>query len=142
MPQRFKLRNGFTLVEVLIVVIVLGILAAIVVPQFSSAADDASLSALTTNLQTIRAQVELYRLQHGGSYPSLASFTAQMTEGTTVSGTAGADFGPYLLSIPSNPFTNVSTVTGEPAGAGKGWYYGESDGEFRANHDNATHRAL
>ena len=133
--------SAFTLVEVLIVVIVLGILAAIVVPQFSSASQDANLSSLTTNLQTIRTQIELYKLQHNGSYPTLAGFGAQMTAGTLVDGTAGADFGPYLLSIPNNPFSNVNTITNEVAGAGKGWYYNEATGEFRAN-DSVAHRAL
>ena len=132
---------GFTLVEVLIVVIVLGILAAIVVPQFSTASDDAQLSALTTNLQTIRAQIELYKLQHNSTYPTLASFTAQMTAGTLVDGTAGADFGPYLLTVPNNPYSNVNTLTTTAAGAGKGWYYVEATGEFRAN-DTVAHRAL
>jgi len=136
-----KLR-AFTLVEVLIVVIVLGILAAVVVPQFSSASDDANLSALTTNLQTIRSQIELYRLQHKSVYPTLASFTAQMTAKTDISGGSGTDFGPYLLKIPPNPFTSDSAVTADAFGAGKGWYYNETTGEFRANHDNATHRGL
>lgn len=134
--------RAFTLVEVLIVVIVLGILAAIVVPQFSTASDDANLSALKTNLQTIRAQLELYKIQHNGTYPTLANFVTQMTAGTTVTGAAGTDFGPYLLTIPANPFSGVSTVTntGTPA-ATLGWYYNETTGEFRAN-DTAAHKLL
>lgn len=135
-------RQAFTLVEVLIVVIVLGILAAIVVPQFSSASDDANLSALTTNLQTIRAQIELYKIQHSGSYPTLANFTAQMTAGTDVTGAAGTDFGPYLMAIPPNPFSGVNTVTDTvPPAATLGWYYNETTGEFRAN-DSAAHKLL
>ncbi|MEZ6084381.1 MAG: type II secretion system protein [Phycisphaerae bacterium] len=126
--------KAFTLVEVLIVVIVLGILAAIVVPQFSTASGDANLSALTTNLQTIRAQIELYRLQHNDTYPTLASFVAQMTHmRTKADGTAGAVFGHTPLSIPPNPFTGVSTVTntGTPADT-LGWYYNESTGPVRS----------
>lgn len=134
-------RSAFTLVEVLIVVIVLGILAAIVVPQFSSASSDANLAALQTNLQTIRAQIELYKAQHNGSYPTLANFTAQMTAGTNADGTPGTAFGPYLLSIPNNPFTNVNTITTNAAAAGQGWYYNQATGEFRAN-DSVAHRAL
>ena len=142
MLQAMRRARAFTLVEVLIVVIVLGILAAIVVPQFSTAADDANLSALTTNLQTIRAQIELYKIQHNGSYPALATFVAQMTAGTAVDGTAGTDFGPYLMSIPPNPYSGVNTVTntGTPAST-LGWYYVETTGEFRAN-DSAAHKLL
>ena len=49
-------RYAFTLVELLIVVIILGILAAVVIPQFSDASTDARVSSLTTNLATIRGQ--------------------------------------------------------------------------------------
>ena len=134
--------RGFTLVEVLIVVIVLGILAAIVVPQFSRASDDANLSALKTNLQTIRAQLELYKIQHNGSYPTLAAFTAQLTAGTDITGAAGTTYGPYLLTIPTNPFSNVSTVTNTtPPAATLGWFYDQATGEFRAN-DSAAHKLL
>ena len=136
-----RVRRAFTLVEVLMVVIVLGILAAIVVPQFSSASDDANLASLTTNLQTIRGQLELYKMQHNSTYPMLAGFTAQMTAGTKADGTAGTDFGPYLMNIPVNPFSNVNTLTTEDAGSGKGWYYNQTTGEFRAN-DSVAHRAM
>jgi len=57
-------KGGFTLVEILIVVIILGILAAIVIPQFTSASQDARKNSLTSQLQTLRSQLELYKLQH------------------------------------------------------------------------------
>ncbi len=60
-----KHRNsGFTLVEILIVVIILGILAAIVIPQFTNASQDARRNSLMSQLQTVRSQIELYKLQH------------------------------------------------------------------------------
>jgi prepilin-type N-terminal cleavage/methylation domain-containing protein len=58
--------RGFTLIEILIVVVILGILAAIIIPQFTNAADDASISSARTQLQTMRSQVELYRAQDAG----------------------------------------------------------------------------
>src|SRR5258708_3304185 len=94
--------RGFSLVEILIVVIVLGILAGIVVPQFSMASSDAKLSSLKTNLQSIRGQIQLYKVQHGDAWPTAANFSNQMTlsskdDGTTAAiGTAGYTFGPYL----------------------------------------------
>src|SRR5688572_12477495 len=63
-------KAGFTLVEILIVVIILGILAAIVIPQFTNASQDARESSLLSQLQTLRSQLELYKLQHLDQMPS------------------------------------------------------------------------
>ena len=132
-------RSAFTLVELLIVVVILGILAAVVVPQFSDASSEAQLSSLQTNLQTIRGQLELYKLQHSGSFPTLASFTAQMTAGTKADGTVGTAFGPYLQSIPNNPFNNLNDLKAAQDGS-TGWYYVEGTGVFAAN--DGAHDAL
>jgi len=76
-------QSGFTLIELLIVVIIVGILAAVIVPQFASSTDDASNSASTANLATLRGAVDLYFQQHG-EYPS-----ANIASGGTCAGTAG-----------------------------------------------------
>ena len=125
-------RNAFTLVELLIVVIILGILAAVVIPQFTDASGDAQSSSLTTNLAIIRGQLELYKLQHNATFPTLASFTAQMTAQTDISGGVGTDYGPYLQTVPNNPFTGTNDLatTGLDTSA---WYYNQATGEFRAN---------
>lgn len=145
-----RVRHGFTLVELLTVIVILGILAAIVVPQFTDASTDAKESSLKTNLQTIRGQIALYKLQHDDTLPSAAagsgppyaatSFEAQMTlaskpNGQTAAiGTSGFDLGPYLQSIPNNPFTNTNTVGTSSATAGTtGWVYDNTTGQFRAN---------
>src|SRR5438067_6245171 len=90
---RTRARRGFTLVEILIVVIILGILAAIVIPQFTNASQDARKNSLTSQLQTIRSQVELYKLQHQDKLPVMASATGAkstvLTQKTNVSGTVG-----------------------------------------------------
>src|SRR5499427_4093491 len=62
-------KSGFTLVEILIVVIILGILAAIVIPQFTNASQDARKNSVSSLLQTIRSQIELYKLQHLDTNP-------------------------------------------------------------------------
>lgn len=130
-------RSGFTLVEILIVVIILGILAAIVIPQFTEASNDARVSSLTSDLQTVRSQLELYRVQHLDSYPADDAFATAMTGTTDINGGEGADFGPYLHRVPTNPFTNTNTVGAGDYGS-SAWYY--SGGVFRAN-DAEAHGA-
>lgn len=61
---------GFTLIEILIVVVILGILAAIVIPQFAESADGARDSAAATTHKTVRSQVELYKFRHEGDIPT------------------------------------------------------------------------
>jgi general secretion pathway protein G len=138
--------HGFTLVEVLIVVVILGILAAVVIPQFANAGDEAKIKALQTHLQVVRSQLQLYRMQHNESWPALRTFAAQMTlaskaDGSTAAvGTAGYPLGPYLQAVPSNPYltTNAATVSSGAVGS-SAWYYNETTGEFKAN-DTADHR--
>lgn len=133
-------RRGFTLVELMIVVIILGILAAIVVPQFSEASGDAQLNSLTSNLRVIRGQIELYKLQHNSTYPT--NLATQMTVKTNADGTTTGTptLGPYLQRVPNNPFTNAATV-GSGAVGSSDWYYNSTTGEFKAN-DTAGHGAL
>src|SRR3954469_8031757 len=104
--RRTVRKGGFTLVEILIVVIILGILAGIVIPQFTSASQDARKNSLTSQLQTLRSQIELYKLQHLDQLPSGLAAGATPTDwsqlinktdqgGSTAASTATV-FGPYL----------------------------------------------
>src|SRR3982074_3436118 len=117
-------KSGFTLVEILIVVIILGILAAIVIPQFSNASTDARKAAVLSQLQTFRSQIQLYTLQHNDILPDLvANQWAQMMNKTNVAGivdtTATGIYGPYIESEPLNPLNGHKTVA-LTAGAGVG----------------------
>ena len=115
---RHRSQRGFTLVEILIVVIILGILAAIVIPQFTSASQDARKNSLTSQLQTLRSQIELYKLQHLDQLPSsLVAGTPswdQLINKTNASGTTGTTtaypFGPYLQSAPTNPLNGQNAM--------------------------------
>ncbi len=143
--EPMKKSRAFTLVEVLIVVVILGILGAIVIPQFSDASGDAKRSALVANLATIRAQLELYKLQHNGSYPTdSTTFASQMTQKTTAAGsTTNGTLGPYLQSMPNNPYTGTNTI-GASDGTATAWLYTVSSGvaTFRANDGDATNESL
>src|ERR1044071_8135135 len=115
MTVRRTRQKGFTLVEILIVVIILGILAAIVIPQFTSASQDARKNSLVSQLQTLRSQLELYKLQHLDQLPSTliggSPAWTQMTVKTDASGATGTTtafpFGPYLQADPVNPLNSL-----------------------------------
>jgi prepilin-type N-terminal cleavage/methylation domain-containing protein len=126
-------QHGFTLVELLIVVIILAILAAIVIPQFAASTTDAEDAAVQTNLQNLRSAIEFYRQEHG-HWPSAvdstgatcpagaasgalanteASFISALTEftlkdGKACTGTDGSLLGPYVPEIPAN--TKITTA--------------------------------
>jgi general secretion pathway protein G len=108
--------SGFTLVEILIVVIILGILAAIVIPQFTNASQDARESSVVSQLQTLRSQVELYKLQHAELYPTSDGTVegtwdwTKLTGKTDETGAAGGDLGPYLQQAPINPLNSNSDM--------------------------------
>ena len=148
-----KARSGFTLVEILIVVVILGILAAIVIPQFTEASTEAKTSSLCTDLQTMRSQIELYKVQHNDELPGQqvggATFLQAMTGYTLIDGTVqaapGANvYGPYLQKIPMNSFNDLDTVREDGAAAGAntdGWRFDTTTGAFQAD-DDAIHAAL
>jgi len=143
-------KSGFTLVEILIVVIILGILAAIVIPQFTNASQDARKSSLTSQLQTIRSQVELYKLQHLDKNPTGLDTAAASIDGDTAfaemivktnadqTTTGTPTFGPYLQAPPVNPLNNSAkvlvvtsdkTLGGASGATDEGWIYNKNDGK-------------
>ena len=137
-----RVKKGFTLIEILIVVIILGILAAIVIPQFSNASTAAKTSSVTSTAQSLRSQVALYKLQHSDTLPAAANFWNLMTTQTDSSGaawttaSAGTVCGPYMQSIPVNALNQLTTVTDVPgalyptvnATAATGWAYDYNSG--------------
>jgi general secretion pathway protein G len=151
--MKSRSKSGFTLVEILIVVVILGILAAIVIPQFSQASTEARTSSVQSNLQMVRSQIELYKIQHGDVWPATGVLLeTALTTKTNYAGaaytaameTAGdASFGPYMQKWPTNAVTASDAITdkaGEPVvGTDEddavGWLYNTEDGLFYACDD-------
>ncbi|MBL7152471.1 MAG: prepilin-type N-terminal cleavage/methylation domain-containing protein [Phycisphaerae bacterium] len=140
-----KTKSGFTLVEVLVVVVILGVLGGIVIPQFKPAATQAKTSRMCSDLQVVRAQIGLYKIQHNDDLPGSVvgvDFGQAMTERTDRNGTlnpAGA-YGPYIPMIPTNPFNELDTIEmdGVVGGGTHAWHYNTTTGEFNADTDDHT----
>lgn len=145
---------GFTLVELLIVVIILAIMATIVLPQFSGSAEESKEATLLANLHVIRDVVLRYRAEHYGRRPDMdqdgnpddANALLRLTGRTQRTGLIDANgpVGPYINKWPRNPFNEMDDVRigGAPAGAGThGWHLDEATGILSAD-DSAEHAAL
>jgi len=125
-------RKGFTLIEVLIVIVVIAILAAIVVPRLLGAGREAREASLRAHLQEIRNALGLFQAQCG-DYPN--ALTDIMATSAPASGGTGvminpADWkGPYLTTpngaLPNNPVTGSNVE-------GTDWVYDKTNGAVHA----------
>jgi len=143
-----NMAKGFTLVEILIVVVILGILAAIVVPQFTNAANEARQGNVETQTSTLENQIELFAAQNNGVYPTVAELNANPANGSVTGWSVLID-GNYIKEAPRNPFAptaNAYTVTvsaaansaaadveANAADGSQGWFYNPALGFIRAS---------
>ena len=155
-----RINKAFTLVEILIVVVILGILAAIVVPQFANATKDSQAGNIKAQIKSVQNQIELFKAREG-AYPLLADLNAAPDSaapggwGVMIDGAdgAGGRVGGYLKAAPKNPAvaSGVASIveagtlvvaTGEMDGSdptAAGWAYDEATGDFGAlNYSEAT----
>ncbi len=153
-----KKAGAFTIVEVLVVVVLLGILAGIVIPAVAGNGMAAREAALAQDLKLIQRFVLIYKCHHqevapgypnGNTVaaPTEAAFRAQALMSsdeagqTAAIGAAGFDRGPYLQKIPINPINGLDTIlmlangAGFPANADTttGWIYRAETGDIRPN---------
>ncbi|UCG59925.1 MAG: prepilin-type N-terminal cleavage/methylation domain-containing protein [Phycisphaerales bacterium] len=153
-----KKAKAFALVEILIVVVVLGILAALVIPAIAGHSAAAKGSALATDLKLLSRFALIYKAQHlevAPGYPNgqtaqppteqafidHATLSSDSSGQTAAVGTPGFNRGPYLDKIPVNPFSGKNTVQmlgdGDafPANAddSHGWIYKAATSEMRAD---------
>ncbi|MDD5131068.1 MAG: type II secretion system protein [bacterium] len=143
MLSKLRNRKGFTLVELLIVIVILGILAAIVIARFAGATKESKESNLKGNLRTIRSSLETYKANSkSNSYPSNLD---DLWRGTA----ADVDSKTFLERIPIDPFYRfnsvyVATAIFSPIDAatdrdanitgGGGWAYDSLTGRVCANY--------
>ncbi|MBX2852738.1 MAG: prepilin-type N-terminal cleavage/methylation domain-containing protein [Phycisphaeraceae bacterium] len=136
-----KKRGGFSLIELVIVVVIIGIIGAIAIPRLSRGAEGASDSALAGDLAVMRNAIDLYATEHGGTYPTVAAFEAQLTTYTDANGNTNATktgsfiYGPYIRKIPAVKVGDEkgSTTVAAAAAIGVGWVYDASAGTVVPN---------
>ena len=163
MDSNFQKQAGFTLIEMLIVIVVLGIMAMIIVPQIRISSEDATLRTFQTNLNMLRKAVDLYYHYHDNTYPGYndtsgilanpatcrTAFIAQLAKYTAIDGTVSNTkdtthkFGPYLRGnvLPTNPYNEKNSVicndetdiTVRVSGGAFGWKFYTRTGVLIAN---------
>jgi prepilin-type N-terminal cleavage/methylation domain-containing protein len=125
--ENCRMKRAFSLVELIIVVSILGILAAIALPRFQSQTQEAKEAAAKDNLRILRTAIKLYAAQHNDTPPGYlnnnmkaepksAYAVSQLTMKTNIHGqydnqnAADCVYGPYLPEIPINPLTGTSEM--------------------------------
>lgn len=133
------------MIELVIVVVIIGIIAAIAIPRMSRGVSGASNSALRGDLATLRKALDLYQAEHNGEYPKLAKLPGALTQYSDEAGTDFADdknaptgriFGPYLREIPPlpvGPNKGETDFTNTLGTADTGWVYDEDTGVIKPN---------
>lgn len=147
-------RRAFTLVELVIVVVIIGVIAAIAVPRFSQATASATATFIEASINTVEKAMAHYYAEHGrypgynpaNGSPNDDAFTEQLLTYTDETGNYTATrgrpyiYGPYLRPpFPKNPFNKLDTVKviQDPddayAEGSTGWVAVLSTGEFGIN---------
>jgi general secretion pathway protein G len=124
-------RIGFTLLEVMLVVVILGLVAAIALPKLSQGATNTSATALASDLAVMRTAIDLYQNDHNGTFPTAAAAATQLTTFSDISGNTNATktatfcYGPYLRNVPTLPVgaAKGNTTIATAAATGVGWIY-------------------
>lgn len=135
-----KNQKGFTLVELMVVVVIIGILTAIAVPQYSNIKERSEQSAVVANLRTIEAAIMMHYAE-GNGYPDAANELGQLSiylQGDVV-GPGTAEYGIATLDedgkYTGGPETNNGSE--KPIDSTRSVVWGEAGGEV-LHHENAV----
>ena len=160
--ERYKQKEkAFSLVELVIVIVILGIIAAIAIPRISSGSRNAGESALRANLASLRNAIDWYYGEHNNIFPGAKTdgmngadtqdaFINQLTLYSNANGQvsqnldAAYPYGPYLRTWPACPVSpnagkvtvtvvNQPTVLAATPGNGNGWVYNTATGQIIVN---------
>ena len=105
-PQKRQRSRGFTLIEIMVVVVIMGILAALVVPKLMGRTDDARIAAAKQDISTIMQALKLYRLDNQ-RYPSTEQgLQALIVKPTSGPAANGWKTGGYIDKLPKDPWGN------------------------------------
>jgi len=125
--------SAFTLVEILIVVVILGILAAIVAQGFTESTEEAAMQTTVYELEKIRRAIDIYKVENGQMLPNVIA-------GDGTWGEIVGEGGSYLTAAPLNPYVGGENARVISIGAGPdgayhtdyGWIYDDNTGQVWA----------
>ena len=134
-----KTRAGFSLIQIIVVMVVLALVGTTMAPRFSSAASDARIASLCESLQNVRRHIEVYRRQHEDRLPASVGesgedFVRRLTEPDE--NPVSQDAERVLSQLPVNPYNRLDTIRvgGPVAGTGThGWRFDPATGDFQAD---------
>ncbi|MGJ7542504.1 type II secretion system major pseudopilin GspG [Variovorax sp. LT1R16] len=99
---RLRLQQGFTLIEIMVVLVIMGVLAALIVPNLMGRPDQARATAARQDVGSVMQALKLYRLDNG-EYPSAAQGLRALVEKPT-GGKVPPNWRNYLERLPNDPW--------------------------------------
>jgi general secretion pathway protein G len=132
-------KTAFTLVELMIIAAILGILAAIVLPEFQGHIQKAKEAAAKDNLRILREAIERYAAEHNGVHPGYLNDDISQSPNAIRFNIQLAQNRDYLSQLPKNPFNDKfsigfladAAVISDSVSGVFGWLYKPSTGEIR-----------
>jgi len=137
-------RKAFSLVELVIVIVIIGIISAIAIPRMSSSADNAAKNSVIGDQSAIQRALDLYEVEHEGVMVHVGAGTLKtlffrLIKKTDLDGTVNdaGIYGPYINGLPENKINGLATWRRGGAAAGAnthGWHYDTTTGQIQPDH--------